>query len=92
MADVDAAALKERYRIEREKRLRPDGPTQYQRLTGRFSDGRYDPYLPVEPRDPVDDDVTVAVIGGGFAGLLLGSVGSAVAHAAHSAVIVVRAR
>ena len=73
MSDIDVAALKERYRIEREKRLRPDGPSQYQRLTSRFSDGRYDPYLPVVPRDPVSDDVTVAVIGGGFAGLLTGA-------------------
>ena len=73
MAEFDAAALKERYRIEREKRLRPDGPTQYQRLTSRFSDSRYDPYLPVVPRDLVTDDVTVAVLGGGFAGLLTGA-------------------
>ena len=73
MTDFDVAALKERYRIEREKRLRPDGPSQYQRLTGRFSADRYDPYLPVVPRDPVTDDVTVAVIGAGFAGMLTGA-------------------
>ena len=70
MTDVDVAALRERYRIEREKRLRPDGPSQYQRLTRRFSADRYDPYLPVVPRDPVTDDVTVAVVGAGFAGML----------------------
>ncbi len=73
MTDFDTTALKERYRIEREKRLRPDGPSQYQRLTDRFSADRYDPYLPVVPRDPVTDDVTVAVIGAGFAGMLTGA-------------------
>src|SRR3546814_17539848 len=31
------------------------------------------PYLPVAPRDPVTDDVTLAIIGGGFAGLLTGA-------------------
>jgi cation diffusion facilitator CzcD-associated flavoprotein CzcO len=73
MTDFDTTALKERYRIEREKRLRPDGPSQYQGLTGRFSADRYDPYLQVVPRDPVTDDVTVAVIGAGFAGMLTGA-------------------
>jgi len=73
MTDFDTTALKERYRIEREKRLRPDGPSQYQRLTARFSTGRYDPYLQVVPRDPVTDDVAVAVIGAGFAGMLTGA-------------------
>src|SRR3546814_13551818 len=60
-------------RSERDKRLRPDGNAQYQRLSGRFAHYAVDPYLPVEPRDPVTDDVTVAIIGGGFAGLLNGA-------------------
>ena len=71
--DLDKDALKARYRQERDKRLRPDGNAQYQRLTGRFAHYAVDPYLPVEPRDPITDDVTVAIIGGGFAGLLSGA-------------------
>ena len=35
---IDHEALHERYRIEREKRLRPDGPDQYLEPTGRFED------------------------------------------------------
>ena len=70
---VDKDALRDRYRAERDKRLRPDGNQQYQRLTGRFTEAGLDPYLPVIPREPVHDDVTVAIIGGGFAGLLTGA-------------------
>jgi cation diffusion facilitator CzcD-associated flavoprotein CzcO len=70
---IDKQALRERYRLERDKRLRPDGNDQYQRLSGRFASYAADPHMPVQPRDPVTDDVTVAVIGGGFAGLLSGA-------------------
>ena len=70
---IDKDALKAKYRQERDKRLRADGNSQYQRLTGRFAHYAVDPYLPVEPRDPKTDDVDVAIIGGGFAGLLTGA-------------------
>lgn len=72
-ATIDKEALKRRYAAEREKRLRPDGNDQYLRLTGRLAHHLDDPYLPVVPREPVHDDVTVAVIGGGFAGLVTGA-------------------
>ena len=70
---IDKESLKAKYRQERDKRLRSDGNAQYQRLTGRFAHYAVDPYLPVEPRDPKTDDVNVAIIGGGFAGLLTGA-------------------
>ena len=60
---VDSAALREKYRIERDKRLRPDGNDQYLEPTGRFADLLDDPYTPVVDREPVRGDVTVAVIG-----------------------------
>ncbi len=40
-------ALKEKYRIERAKRLRADGPSQYIEIDGVFRDFDTDPY--VEP-------------------------------------------
>src|SRR6516165_6762949 len=70
--EFDANALREKYRQERDKRLRPDGGKQYIETTGQFA--RYfevDPY--VEPgftREPLTDEVEVAIIGGGFCGLL----------------------
>lgn len=74
MAEViDAAALRRKYREERDKRLRPDGNDQYLEPTGRFAHLLEDPYVVVVPREPVHDEVTVACIGGGWAGLVTGA-------------------
>ncbi|MFI7615546.1 flavin-containing monooxygenase [Nonomuraea terrae] len=73
MATVDKEALHRKYREERDKRLRPDGNDQYIRLTGRFAHYLDDPYTPVTERAPKTDHVTVAFIGGGFAGLVTGA-------------------
>ncbi|WP_299564408.1 NAD(P)/FAD-dependent oxidoreductase [uncultured Mycolicibacterium sp.] len=71
--DIDIEWLREKYRIEREKRLRPEGSKQYIELTDEFADYyETDPYTPAAPRDPIDADIDVAVLGGGFGGLLAG--------------------
>ena len=71
MTDViDSGALRAKYRAERDKRLRPDGNAQYIEPTGRFAHFLDDPYTPRAEREPLTDDVTVAFIGGGFAGLV----------------------
>ncbi|WP_307789272.1 flavin-containing monooxygenase [Mycolicibacterium baixiangningiae] len=69
--DFDIDALRERYAQERAKRLRPEGSKQYVELTDEFA-GYYesDPYTPVQPRNPITEDIDVAVLGGGFGGLL----------------------
>jgi hypothetical protein len=36
-AGIDTEALRRRYRLERDKRLRPDGNDQYLRLTGALA-------------------------------------------------------
>ncbi|MFM8305176.1 MAG: flavin-containing monooxygenase [Actinomycetota bacterium] len=64
-------ALREKYRIEREKRLRPEANAQYHDLTGRFADFDTDPY--VEPgftRDPEVAEIDVVIVGAGFGGML----------------------
>jgi cation diffusion facilitator CzcD-associated flavoprotein CzcO len=70
---IDHEAIHERYRIERDKRLRPDGAEQYLEPTGRFADLAEDPWVGDFDREPVTDEVTVALIGGGFAGLCTGA-------------------
>ena len=69
---ADLEAMTERYRVEREKRLRPDGNDQYVEVVGEFASYLDDPYVetPVE-RDASEDEVDVVVIGGGFGGLLM---------------------
>jgi len=69
----DREALRARYREERDKRLRPDGNDQYLEPTGRFAPLLEDPYAPRAPREPVRDEVTVALIGAGFSGLCVGA-------------------
>ena len=66
--DFDIGALREKYRQEREKRLRKEGSKQYIELEDDFA-GYYevDPYTPVTPRAPIIEDIDVAVLGGGFA-------------------------
>lgn len=73
LTQTDRDALRERYRIERDKRIRPEGNEQYLQPTGRFADLLDDPYVEITPRDPVREDVDVVVIGGGFAGLVTGA-------------------
>jgi cation diffusion facilitator CzcD-associated flavoprotein CzcO len=70
----DPEALREKYREEREKRLRPDGNDQYLEIAGELAHFADDPYAaPGYTRAPLADEVDVAVIGGGFGGLLAGA-------------------
>ena len=70
----DPDALRDKYRRERDKRLRPEGNEQYVEVKGRFAHFLDDPYAtPGFARAPLTDAVEVAVIGGGFGGLLAGA-------------------
>jgi len=70
--DFDPDALRERYRQERDKRLRSDGVDQYFDLSGSLAHyGDSDPYADAGfDRDPVNEEPDVVIIGGGFSGLL----------------------
>ncbi|MEZ5559967.1 MAG: NAD(P)/FAD-dependent oxidoreductase [Pseudomonadales bacterium] len=70
---IDKQALRAKYREERDKRLRPDGNDQYLELKGQLAHYLEDPYTPLVEREPLTDHVTVAFIGGGFAGLVTGA-------------------
>ncbi|RKG93316.1 NAD(P)/FAD-dependent oxidoreductase [Corallococcus terminator] len=66
--------MKEKYRQEREKRLRADGTAQYLPLQGVFADFDKDPY--VEPgftRPALTERTDVLIVGGGFGGMLAGA-------------------
>nr|WP_206037812.1 NAD(P)/FAD-dependent oxidoreductase [Rhodococcus sp. HNM0569] len=65
--------MREKYRYERDRRLRPDGKTQYRRAAGEFGYYAKDPYTPFTERAPLTDRVDVLVVGGGFGGLLTGA-------------------
>ena len=60
--------LRQRYLQEQQKRLRPEGMAQWRELGEELD---RDPF--VEPgfiRDPVVEETTVVIVGGGFAGML----------------------
>ncbi|MEZ5552292.1 MAG: NAD(P)/FAD-dependent oxidoreductase [Pseudomonadales bacterium] len=70
--DFDPTELRNRYRRERDKRLRSDGESQYLEAASEFAHyADDDPY--VEPgfeREPLDLEVDAVIIGGGFSGLM----------------------
>jgi cyclohexanone monooxygenase len=65
----DPNALRDKYRAERDRRLRADGNEQYIDIS-RFAHYLDDPYVQRVERDPITDDVEVVVVGGGFGGQL----------------------
>jgi cyclohexanone monooxygenase len=69
----DPDALREKYRQERDKRIRPDGNDQYIEVTGKFAHFVDDPYVERFEREPLTDEIDVVIIGGGFGGLLAGA-------------------
>lgn len=71
---VDLDRVRERYRLERERRVRTDNQRQYRRAEGTWGYYAKDPY--VEPgfsREPLADRVDAVVVGGGLGGLLAGA-------------------
>ena len=72
MFDVDT--LRRKYAEERERRLRPDGIAQYVEIAGPFARFAEDPWADGQfEREPLTDEVDVAVVGAGFGGLLTGA-------------------
>jgi cyclohexanone monooxygenase len=70
--DFDLTVLREKYRQERDKRLRPEGSRQYAKTRNDawadFNETYRYPSVP--PRAALSQEVDVAVLGGGFAGML----------------------
>lgn len=70
----DPDALRTKYALERDRRLRPDGIAQYIEVEGRFARFAEDPWAdPHFTREPLTDEVDVAIVGAGFGGLLTGA-------------------
>ena len=70
----DAEFLHGKYIAERNKRLRAEGNEQYIEIKGNFAHYLADPYVESDlDRAPLTDEVEIAVIGGGFGGLLAGA-------------------
>jgi len=71
--EIDIPAIKEKYQQERDRRIRKEGQEQYVQPVDDFADNyEADPYTPVTPRDPVSEEIDVAVLGGGWSGISAG--------------------
>lgn len=72
--DAKIAEIRKKYADERAKRIRADGNAQYIKLEGEFSAYLADPYADsIVDRAPLNDEVDVVMVGGGFAGLMAAS-------------------
>ena len=69
---LDPDELRNKYRAERDKRVREDGNAQYVNMAGEFAHYIEDPYVKRVERAPLTDHTHVVIIGGGFGGLLAG--------------------
>ena len=68
--DFDPDALREKYRHERDRRLRPDANDQYVEITADFRHYVDDPHVESGfTRESLTDAVDVVIVGGGFGGL-----------------------
>lgn len=73
VAEDHRRAVLDRYRAERDKRIRADGIDQYVELTGRFAAMAEDPHVERVEREPLRREVTALFVGAGFAGLTTGA-------------------
>ena len=68
----DPEEMRRKYAHERDRRLRPDGAAQYQDIEGDLYRYNDDPHVTERlVRDPVTETVEVAILGGGFGGMLM---------------------
>ena len=67
---LDLQALRERYALERDRRVATDeGQRRYRDVEQGFSHLLDDPYGTAPPRDAVTEEIDVFIVGGGFGGL-----------------------
>ncbi|MCC7121315.1 MAG: NAD(P)/FAD-dependent oxidoreductase [Gammaproteobacteria bacterium] len=68
----DPVEMRRKYDFERDRRLRPDGATQYQDIDGDLHHYNDDPYITERiEREPLQESIEVAILGGGFGGMLI---------------------
>ena len=69
--DFDPDKLRQKYKEERDKRIRSDGNDQYKEVKGDFSYFVEDPYVEDKTeRNALKLHTEIAIIGGGFGGML----------------------
>jgi cyclohexanone monooxygenase len=70
---IDIPTMRAKYYAERDKRLRTEGQEQYIKPVDDFADTyEGDPHMPVVARDPIVEDLDIAVLGAGWSGILAG--------------------
>ena len=70
----DPDALRKKYRSERDKRLRSDGNEQFREIKDDLAHYLDDPEVDAGfTRQPISEEIEIAIIGGGFSGLLAGA-------------------
>jgi cation diffusion facilitator CzcD-associated flavoprotein CzcO len=76
---INIPEMREKYRYERDKRVLRDATDQYLRTTGEEAEALHfdelyeaDPHTPFTARDPVSEDIDVAILGAGWTGILAG--------------------
>jgi len=68
---IDIHALREKYRQERDRRIRSEGQEQYFRPTGQVaSNFAVDPHTPLQPRAALAEDIDVIILGAGWGGVM----------------------
>lgn len=72
-ATVDRSEIREKYRLERDKRLRDDAAEQYLPAGEIFDAVYHDPYVPRLEREAIIEELDCVIVGGGFAGLSAGA-------------------
>jgi cation diffusion facilitator CzcD-associated flavoprotein CzcO len=68
----DPQEVRRKYDFERDRRLRPDGDSQYQAIDGDLKHMIDDPYITERiEREPVQEEIEVAILGAGFGGMMM---------------------
>jgi len=69
---IDIPATREKYRQERDKRIRKEGNEQYIESKGEWAEAyEVDPYSPVVPRAPITGETDVVILGAGYCGMMV---------------------
>ncbi|MGU3583607.1 flavin-containing monooxygenase [Rhodococcus sp. C26F] len=71
--DFDPHHLRERFEVDKKKRIRPDTLAQFQGLSDVFEVDDCDPFVEAINREPVTEELDALVLGGGFGGLTAGA-------------------